>query len=73
MTKTRQEILRLLEELSGLYPEWRFGQMVANVAMLAAQPTESGDSGVWDVEDDDFLATLKRHVKQRQQALTGKT
>jgi hypothetical protein len=66
--ETRLEILRFLQDLSDVYPEWRFGQMVANAAMWAAQPTEPGDTGVWDVEDAELLAALKRHLTKRQQA-----
>ena len=32
MTRVRNDVLRLLAELSECYPEWRFGQLVANVA-----------------------------------------
>jgi hypothetical protein len=65
MTAARQEILKLLETMSDRYPEWRFGQLVANVAGWAKQPTEPGDSGVWDVEDDEFLAAIQGHLDRR--------
>ncbi len=32
---TRKDVLRVLEELSEAFPNYRFGQMVANLAMLA--------------------------------------
>ena len=31
----RKDVLRLLEELSETCPEYRFGQMIANLTMLA--------------------------------------
>jgi hypothetical protein len=66
MTPVRQEVLRLLAEMSTCYPEWRFGQLVANVALWARQPTEPNDTGIWDVEDQELLATLERHLAQRR-------
>jgi hypothetical protein len=62
MTPVRTEILRLLEEMSQRYPEWRLGQMIANVALWAKQPTSLGDTGLWDLEDEDMLAAIRRHL-----------
>ncbi len=68
MTAVRKEILGLLEEMSQRYPEWRFGQLIANVALWARQPTDPQDTGIWDAEDDEILAALKRHLAQRESA-----
>ena len=51
MTAVREKVLRLLAQMSERYPEWRLGQLVANVAVWARQPTEAHDTGIWDVED----------------------
>lgn len=61
MTTTRQEILKALEKLSERYPDWRFGQMVSNVSAWAKGATIQA---IWDVEDKDFLETLKRHLEK---------
>lgn len=37
---TRRDVLRILEELSEVCPEYRFGQMIANMAMLARGDAE---------------------------------
>ncbi len=66
MNAVRQEVFQLLTELGERHPEWRFGQLVANVALWARQPTEPHDTGIWDVEDDELLAALKRHLLQRE-------
>ena len=66
MNAVRQEVFRLLAELSERYPEWRLGQLVANVTAWARQPTEQHDTGIWDVEDDELLAALKHHLSQRE-------
>jgi hypothetical protein len=55
----RQEILRQLERLSELAPDLRFGQLVANLAFLAAGPW---DQTLWDLEDERLLAAIRQHV-----------
>ena len=57
---TRREILRLLEKLSEREPEVRFGQLIANLAVVArgAEP-----SAVWDMEDEELLAAARRQLK----------
>jgi len=59
MNPVRQRVLQLLAEMSERYPEWRLGQLVANVTAWARQPTEPNDSGLWDVEDDEMLSALE--------------
>ena len=55
----RQEILRQLERVSELAPDMRFGQLIANMAFLAAGPW---DQTLWDLEDGQLLAALRQHV-----------
>jgi hypothetical protein len=59
ITPVRQEILRKLERLSDLAPEMRFGQLIANLAFLAAGPW---DETLWDLEDERLLAALEQHI-----------
>ncbi len=56
---TRQEILRLLEQLSVREPEVRFGQLVANMVFLAAGPW---NETLWDLEDDELLSAISQHL-----------
>jgi hypothetical protein len=66
---TRQEILRQLERLSELAPEVRFGQLIANLAFLAAGPW---DQTLWDLEDEQLLAAIQQHLADlsgRQQSV----
>lgn len=65
MTTTRRKILEALGEMSDLYPDMRFGQMVANMSFLAKGPTVEA---IWDVEDDMFLSALKKHLADKPQA-----
>ena len=55
----RQEILRLLGQLSELAPDYRFGQMIANLSYMASGPTTEA---IWDMEDDQLLAAIKKHI-----------
>jgi hypothetical protein len=55
----RRDILRELERVSELAPEMRFGQLVANLAFLAAGPW---NETLWDLEDDQLLAALRQHL-----------
>jgi hypothetical protein len=69
MTPTRREILRLIEQLSDRYPDWRLGQMVVNIANWASNPVLP--ESVWDVEDEQFLAALQGHLERRFDPDTG--
>jgi hypothetical protein len=59
----RQEVLKALAELAEYYPEWRFGQMIANVAVWAKGPTVQA---IWDMEDDELLAAVKKHLANKR-------
>ncbi len=56
---TRHELLRLIEELSAACPEYRFGQLVLNLAFLAR---EEGDRVAWDLEDAEFVEAARKHL-----------
>jgi hypothetical protein len=57
---TRKNVFQSLEELSEACPEYRFGQMIANLAMLARGDAEGA---VWDMEDDELLAAARKHLE----------
>jgi hypothetical protein len=56
---TRHELLKLIEELSAACPEYRFGQLVLNLAFLAR---EDGDRRAWDLEDSEFVDAARKHL-----------
>jgi hypothetical protein len=69
ITPVRQEILRKLEQLSDIAPDMRFGQLIANMAFLAAGPF---DETLWDLEDEQLLAAIEQHLadlSRRQQGV----
>jgi hypothetical protein len=55
----RAELLAVLAELCRRYPDWRFGQLVSNVAGWA-------DVATWDVEDAQLLAAAQAHLESRR-------
>lgn len=55
----RQEILRLLERLSELAPDVRFGQLVANLSYRAVAPT---NEAIWDMEDEQLLSAIQGQI-----------
>jgi hypothetical protein len=57
---TRKDVLQILGELSEACPDYRFGQMIANLAMLARGDAEGA---VWDMEDEELLAAARKHLE----------
>lgn len=55
----RKEILRQLERVSELEPELRFGQLIADLAFLAAGPW---DQTLWNLEDQQLLGAIQQHL-----------
>lgn len=61
--RNRTELFNALAELRRRYPDWRLGQLIANVAGWA-------DQNVWDIEDEQLLAAVEEHLRvlaQRKQ------
>jgi hypothetical protein len=64
----RQELLRLIEEMSEAYPEFRLGQLIANLAFWARADQEGA---VWNVEDEELIAAACEQIQNAQRrALT---
>jgi hypothetical protein len=56
-SQPRAELLTAIAELCGRYPNWRLGQLIANVAGWA-------DQEIWDVEDEQLLQAARSHLQQ---------
>lgn len=67
MTSTRETLIKVIIQLSEIYPEMRFGQLVVNVAGWARGPVVSA---AWDVTDEEFIQAaqknIQRHLKKNQ-------
>ena len=59
ISNQRLEILRLLEPLSELTPDVRFGQLIANLSYLAVGPT---NEAIWDMEDEELLTAIRQLI-----------
>lgn len=65
----RQDVLDALSELSDYWPDMRFGQMIANLAVVAQGIKPEA---VWDMEDEELLAAAKREIElSRERAAAG--
>ena len=65
----RADLLATVAELCERYPDWRLGQLVANVAGWA-------DQEIWDIEDEQLLKAARLHIKQlapSEATLSGRT
>ncbi len=52
----RADLLAAIAELSRRYPDWRLGQLVANVAGWA-------DCEIWDIEDERLFSAAQAHLQ----------
>ena len=63
MKTAHAELLQVLAELSAVFPDWRFGQLVANVAAAARGPQVEA---IWDSEDEELLAAARRLLERNR-------
>lgn len=57
------ELIGTIAELRTLFPDWRMGQLIANLVMAAG----GADAGaVWDVEDEQLLAAARRLIERNR-------
>jgi hypothetical protein len=64
----KRGILNALSELVENTPDLRFGQLIANLPVIARGPTPEA---VWDMKDDELLAAIKRHVEDYERRHAG--
>ena len=57
------ELVDALSELRALFPDWRMGQLVANV-VTAAGGTDA--SAIWDIEDEKLLVAARRLIERNR-------
>jgi hypothetical protein len=56
----KRDILRELSRLVEHTPDLRFGQLIANLSVIARGPMPEA---VWDMEDDELLDAIKSHIE----------
>lgn len=57
------ELLDALSELRALFPDWRLGQLIANL-VTAAGGLDAG--AIWDMEDEKLLAAARRLIERNR-------
>ena len=60
---TSDTLLQAVARLRQLFPEWRFGQLVANLTTAAGCPEAEA---IWDVEDEQLLAAAQRLIARNK-------
>ena len=54
-------VLGKVGELWRMYPDWRLGQLLANVAAWR-------NTDVWDMEEEELTEEIDRHIRQTEHA-----
>jgi hypothetical protein len=57
------ELIEAISELRILFPDWRMGQLIANL-VTAAGGMDAGS--VWDMEDEKLLAAARRLIERNR-------
>ena len=61
ISPVREEVLRVLAELSSCAPDVRFGQLIVNLSYLARG---LANESVWEMEDDELLEAARSHLEK---------
>jgi hypothetical protein len=57
------ELAQVISELRVLFPDWRMGQLVANL-VTAAGGKDAG--AIWDMEDEQLLTAARRLIERNR-------
>lgn len=64
MTSTiREELQRALAELGQIFPDWRYGQLITNLATAARGPQVES---IWDCEDEELLEADRSLIERNR-------
>jgi hypothetical protein len=58
-----EELGEAIAELRVLFPDWRMGQLVANL-VTAAGGKDAGD--IWEMEDEQLLLSARRLIENNR-------
>jgi hypothetical protein len=64
---TRGELLDSLDELRLLFPDWRFGQLIASLIQATGRDNEGA---IWEIEDEMLLAAAQRLIEKNRSRLS---
>jgi len=63
ITSHTDELVDALSELRVLFPDWRMGQLIANL-VTAAGGVDAG--AIWEMEDEKLLAAARRLIERNR-------
>lgn len=63
ITSHTDELVDALSELRAIFPDWRMGQLIANL-VTAAGGMDAG--AIWDIEDDRLVAAARRLIERNR-------
>jgi len=63
-TVTTDELLDAVSELRVQFPQWRLGQLFANLATAAGCDTPEA---IWDIDDSQLLTAARRLIEQNRE------
>jgi uncharacterized protein YihD (DUF1040 family) len=58
------DVLQAVEKIWRRYPDMRLGQLISNLADWSEQ-------SVWDIEEDDLVAEIERHIDNNERLSNG--
>ena len=58
-----EELIDALSQLRALFPDWRMGQLIANL-VTAAGGVDAG--AIWDIEDEQLLTAARRLLERNR-------
>ena len=58
-----EELIEAVSELRVLFPDWRMGQLIANLVMAAGG---SDAAAIWDMEDEQLLTAARRLIERNR-------
>jgi hypothetical protein len=62
-SSTTEDLSGAISELRALFPDWRLGQLVANL-VTAAGGTDG--AAIWEMEDEQLLAAARRLLERNR-------
>lgn len=58
-----EDLIQAISELHALFPDWRMGQLVANLVTAAGG---LDTAAIWDMEDEQLLAAARRLIERNR-------
>lgn len=63
MSSTDHDLITAITELRELFPEWRMGQLIANLVQAAGCDQ---DGAIWNVDDQQLLDAARRLIERNR-------